>query len=150
MTAQATITGRISDPELRHTPQGKAVLELRICATRRAKDKTTGEWGDDGAPLWIGATFWEREAENIAATVGKGDSVSVTGDLVLEEYTTRDGGKGSKLVVRFPRFLGVVPKAGQQSQSQSQASYAQPASDDSPWGAPAAPTQPTFTQDAPF
>lgn len=118
MTALAIIQGRIASPELKFTQQNKSVLELRICATRRAKDKQTGEWGDDGAPLWLSATFWEAEADRLADSLAKGDTVTIQGDLVVEEYQTRDGGQGSKLVVRFPRFLGVVPKQAQQQAHQ--------------------------------
>lgn len=113
MTALAIIQGRIAAPELRFTPAGKGVLELRVCATRRAKDKQTGEWADDGGALWLSATFWESEAERLTDSLAKGDTVTIQGDLVMEEYQTRDGGQGSKLVVRFPRFLGVVPRTPQ-------------------------------------
>ena len=37
--------------------------------------------------------------------------------MAQEEFTRRDGGQGQKLVVRFPRFLGVVPRAPQASQA---------------------------------
>lgn len=113
MTALAIIQGRIAAPELRFTPAGKGVLELRVCATRRTKDKQTGEWADDGGALWLSATFWEAEAERLTDSLAKGDTVTIQGDLVMEEYQTRDGGQGSKLVVRFPRFLGVVPRTPQ-------------------------------------
>ena len=50
MSIETTVTGRIAEPELRYTQQGKAVLDLRICATRRALNKNTNEWADDGEP----------------------------------------------------------------------------------------------------
>lgn len=63
MPATATILGRIAEPVLRWTQGGHAVLELSIAATPRRKDRQTGEWADDGAPLWINATLWDAEAE---------------------------------------------------------------------------------------
>lgn len=136
MTALAIIQGRIAAPELRFTPAGKGVLELRVCATRRTKDKQTGEWADDGGALWLSATFWEAEAERLTDSLAKGDTVTIQGDLVMEEYQTRDGGQGSKLVVRFPRFLGVVPKQAQQQAHQfaGGTNNPSPASED-PWTA---------------
>ena len=115
MSIETTVTGRIAEPELRYTQQGKAVLDLRICATRRALNKNTNEWADDGEPLWVSAPFWERDAEYLAEILGKGSEITVTGTLAMETYETPNG-RGSKLVVRFPRFKGLVPKRQNPSQ----------------------------------
>ena len=117
MAMEATVTGSIAEPELRYTAQGKAVLEVRIGATRRAKDKQSGEWGDDGSPLWVGSTFWEQEAERLAEFLTKGCKVSVFGTVVREEFQRKDGSAGEKLIIRFPRFLGFTPKAGNTPQA---------------------------------
>ena len=116
MSIETTVTGRIAEPELRYTQQGKAVLDLRICATRRALNKNTNEWADDGEPLWVSAPFWERDAEYLAEILGKGSEITVTGTLAMETYETPNG-RGSKLVVRFPRFKGLVPKRQNTSQA---------------------------------
>ncbi len=116
MSIETTVTGRIAEPELRYTQQGKAVLDLRICATRRALNKNTNEWADDGEPLWVSAPFWERDAEYLAEILGKGSEITVTGTLAMETYETPNG-RGSKLVVRFPRFKGLVPKRQNPSQA---------------------------------
>ena len=109
LTAQAV--GHIAEPDLKFTNSGKAVLELRINVTARRKDRQTGEWADDGAPNWVGATFWEREAERLAEILRKGDKVTVIGTMVKETYQKRDGGEGVKDVLRFPTLLDVVSKA---------------------------------------
>ena len=124
MSIETTVTGRIADPELRYTQQGKAVLDLRICATRRALNKNTNEWADDGEPLWVSAPFWERDAEYLAEILGKGSEITVTGTLAMETYETPNG-RGSKLVVRFPRFKGLVPKRQNPSQA-PQAAFSGP------------------------
>lgn len=103
MPATATITGRIAEPVLRWTQGGHAVLELSIAATPRRKDRQTGEWADDGAPLWINATLWDAEAEAAAELLRKGDPVIATGTLALETYTTKNGQPGQKLMLRFPK-----------------------------------------------
>lgn len=113
MTVNATIQGRIAEPELKYTQGGKAVLDLRICATPRKKDRDSGEWSDDGSELWVSAPFWGDEAERLAEVLTRGDQVTVTGSVAQEEFTRRDGGQGQKLVVRFPKFLGVTPRAPQ-------------------------------------
>lgn len=104
MPATATITGRIAEPVLRWTQGGHPVLALSIAATPRRKDRQTGEWTDDGAPLWINATLWDQEAENAAEILRKGDAVIATGTLALETYTTANGQPGQKLVLRFPKI----------------------------------------------
>lgn len=141
MSMETTITGNIANPELRFTQQGAAVLELRINGTRRAKNKQTGEWADDGAQLWVSATFWENEAEKLAEVLHKGSKVTVSGGVVMEEYQKRDGNRGQKIVIRNPRFLGVIPSASNRPQEARTAAnapdpYTQPTND--PWGAPGA------------
>lgn len=104
MPATATITGHISEPVLRWTQSGHSVLSLSIGATPRRKNRETGQWEDDGAPLWINATLWDQDAEDAAEILRKGDAVIATGTLALETYTTANGQPGQKLVLRFPKI----------------------------------------------
>lgn len=116
--AMTTLTvGHIAEPTLRWTQAGKAVLELRVNATRSRKTQD-GQWEDDGAQLWASTTFWEDEAQRLADQLGKGDRVTVIGDLVEEEYTTRDGAPAVKHVIRFPRLIEVRPKRDRQQPQQ--------------------------------
>ena len=103
MPVTATVTGRISEPVLRLTQNGHAALALSIAATPRRKNHQTGEWEDDGAPLWINATLWDAEAEAAHELLRKGDPVIATGTLALETYTTANGQPGQKLILRFPK-----------------------------------------------
>lgn len=103
MPATATITGHISEPVLRWTQGGHPVLALSIAATPRRKDRQTGEWTDDGAPLWINATLWDAEAEAAHELLRKGDPVIATGTLAIETYTTANDQPGQKLILRFPK-----------------------------------------------
>ena len=110
MPLKAVVTGPIAEPVLRWTPKQQAVLDLRINATLSNRDKQTGRWEDVGEPLWVSATFWDQEAHQFADTLGKGDRVSVEGTLVFETYQRRDGGAGVRFIIRYPRFLGVIPR----------------------------------------
>ncbi|MCD4557628.1 single-stranded DNA-binding protein [Schaalia sp. lx-100] len=136
MSATLTLTGRLgTEPEIKFTKTGKAVLTLPICATPAQKNQTSGQWEDQGATLWIRATFWEYEAENLAETLHKGDTVSVTGTLKLDTYPTADGQTRESLEVMHPRFLGVKPRQNGQAPQASAArngTYATPTDD--PWG----------------
>ena len=151
MSTKITVTGNVGqEPELRYTPQNKAVLEVSVNGTRSQKDKQTGQWSDDGGQLWVRASFWERDAEHLASFLHKGDKVTISGDLVVEEYTTRDGTPGSKLVVRYPKFEGVIPKrTAKPIQQANTASFGTPAND--PWGdSTQTPQNGSYDQTAPF
>lgn len=110
MTCETTATGRISEPQLKFTKTGKPVLELNINATRSTQNKNTNQWEDDGEPLWIKAAFWNEEAENLAETLNKGDRITVTGTLIIRGYQKSDGTRGQSLELRYPHFLGIIPK----------------------------------------
>ena len=112
MSAIVTVTGNLGqDPIVRYTGAGKPVTELSIAATASHKDRTTGQWVDDGEPLWIKAPFWGEEHTHLADALHKGDKVTVTGALVRRVFDRREGGHGESLEVKFPRFLGVIPRS---------------------------------------
>lgn len=114
MTATLTVTGNLTqDPEVRYLSSGKPVTDLRFGCTRRRNNN--GTWEDDGAPLFISASLFGAEATWVADALGKGDSVTVTGDLVRRTYTRQDGSEGEALEVRFPRLLGYIRKADRQA-----------------------------------
>lgn len=113
MTATVTVTGSLTAaPAVKHLPSGKPVTELRFGATRRRNNN--GTWEDDGAPLFMSASLFGDKDTWVAGTLGKGDSVTVTGDLVRRTYTRQDGSEGEALEVRFPRLLGYIRKADKQ------------------------------------
>lgn len=147
MSVTTTVTGNLGhDSELRFTPSGAACLELSIGATPRQRVKDTDQWEDVGAPLWIKATFWRNEAERLheSGRLRKGTRVTVTGTLMLRNYTTRDGRPGQSIELHNPRFLGLddIPRTPQGGQQQAQGQWNQPAG--------GTPTDPWATHNAPF
>lgn len=85
-----TIIGNLtSDPELRFTPSGVAVANLSIAQTPRTFDKATNEW-KDGETNFFRSAIWRSEAENVAASLHKGDRVIITGTLKVGSYE-KDG-----------------------------------------------------------
>lgn len=116
MTATVTVTGNLTqDPEVRYLKSGKPVTGLRFGATRRRNNN--GAWEDDGAPLFMSASLFGDKDTWVADALKKGDTVTVTGDLVRRTYTRSDGTEGDILEVRFPRLLGYVRKADKQGGS---------------------------------
>jgi single-strand DNA-binding protein len=80
----------VADPELRCTPSGAAVVNLRIASTERFKGE--GGW-QDGDTLFMTVTAWRALAENVAESASKGTRVIVTGRLKQRSYDGREGGK---------------------------------------------------------
>lgn len=114
MSVTAIATGNLTQaPETKHLPSGKTVTELRFGATRRRNNN--GAWEDDGAPLFLSASLFGDKDTWVANTLGKGDTVTVVGDLVRRTYTRSDGTEGEALEVRFPRLLGYIRKADKQA-----------------------------------
>jgi len=66
-----------TDAELKHTPQGTAVVNLRVGVTERWKDKESGE--QQKRTEWFSVTFWNRQAEIAAEFIKKGSLIYVEG-----------------------------------------------------------------------
>jgi single-strand DNA-binding protein len=89
------------DPELRYTPSGSPVTELRLAVNR-------GWTGRDGErkeeSLFIDVTVWERQAENCCQYLKKGSSVHVEGALKMDTWDDKTSGeKRSKIKVLAER-----------------------------------------------
>lgn len=80
----------VDDPELRFTPSGAAVANMRFAITPRIKKNDQYE---DGETVWLSGSVWRQQAENVADTLTKGMRVIVVGQLTCRSYETRDGEK---------------------------------------------------------
>lgn len=99
MLPTVTIEGRlVADPDLRFGPSGVAVCKMRVVASKQKKNEETQKWEDDRT-LWIGVTAFRQLAENCAESLGKGDTVTVVGQLETDEWTNEQGEKRSTIVV---------------------------------------------------
>lgn len=117
MSAEITVTGNLTrDPEPAKTKTGELIVRLGIAATRRQFDKKSNEWVDDGAPLYLNASFFGDSYEYIMGLVGKGDQVTITGSLVLRDWESKKG-SGQSLEIRFPKFLGYMKKGDRTTQN---------------------------------
>lgn len=117
MSAEITVTGNLTrDPEPAKTKTGELIVRLGIAATRRQFDKKSNEWVDDGAPLYLNASFFGDSYEYIMGLVGKGDQVTLSGSLVLREWESKKGA-GQSLEIRFPKFLGYMKKGDRTPQN---------------------------------
>lgn len=100
------------DPELRYTPNGTAVTNLRIAVNRKFKDRS-GELKED--TCFITVTAWDKQAEICNQYLQKGRAVFVEGILQSRSWETGDGQKRSTIDVRAERiqFLGGARAEGQ-------------------------------------
>ena len=79
------LLGRIGiEPEMRYTPNGTAVTNLRLATDRYRKE---GENGTD----WHDVVVWGATAEAVNEYVGKGQRVYVAGRLVQNTWEGDDG-----------------------------------------------------------
>ena len=94
---QISFTGNIGfDPVVRYTPNGVAVVDLRVGTTRRVQ---VGEQWQDGETLWFDVSCWKQLAENVSTSLKKGDRVTVNGRLLQKSWTREDGSVSTRLVV---------------------------------------------------
>ena len=79
------LLGRVgTDPEMRYTPNGTAVTQLRLATERRRHD---GEVEAD----WQNVVCWSKTAEAVNEYVGKGDRIYVAGRLAQNTWEGDDG-----------------------------------------------------------
>jgi single-strand DNA-binding protein len=77
-------------PELRYTTNGTAVSTFTVAHTVRVFNKTLSQW-ENGDTLFMECSAWREQAENVAASLSKGDPVVVTGFLKQRTFDAKDG-----------------------------------------------------------
>lgn len=98
MSASLTFTGNLAgDPELRFTSAGKAVAKFTVMTSRRKKNPA-GEWEDTDVTAWP-VTAWDRLGENVAESLTKGVTVTVTGYAATNSWTDKEGQQRSRVEV---------------------------------------------------
>ena len=127
-----TIVGYLTaDPELKSTQSGLAVVNLTIAATPSKFDKNTNEWVN-GETTFMRASAWRTFAEQIAASLKKGDKVVALGRLVSQSYTDKDGNNRTSLQLELESLgldLSRPPKSDYSSVPRTPASdFVAPAS----------------------
>jgi single-strand DNA-binding protein len=95
------ICGRLGhDPELRTTPKGASLCEIRLATNRPVRE------GDGWTEVadWHRVTLWSKAAESCQKLAKKGDVIAIEGELRTESWTDREGNKRSKVAVHSWRF----------------------------------------------
>jgi single-strand DNA-binding protein len=92
-------------PELRYTPSGTAVSDLRL-AVNRSYTTQGGDRREETCFLTV--VVWGKQAETAAQYLDKGSPVLVEGRLQTRDWETRDGQKRNvvEVVAERLQFLG--------------------------------------------
>jgi single-strand DNA-binding protein len=77
------------DPEVRYTPSGSAVCNLRIATTRNWKNKESGEKMEETE--WHSVVLYDRQAEIAGEYLKKGRPVYIEGRLKTRKWTDKEG-----------------------------------------------------------
>ena len=96
------LLGRVgSDPELRKTQNGTAVVQLRLATDRR-------NGNEDSQTDWHTVVCWDKQAEAVARYVRKGERLYVSGRLNHQSWETDQGERRSRVEVHAYEviFLG--------------------------------------------
>lgn len=86
-----TLTGNLAaDPELRHTQDGRPVVDFTVIENRRTRN---GDTFQDAEPNVFRVEAWAGLAENIAASLTKGSRVSVEGSIQTDRWNDKTTGE---------------------------------------------------------
>ena len=104
MINQVTLVGRLTrDPELRYTPEGKAVSNVILAVSRNYRNQK-GELDAD----FVQCTLWRKTAENTVQYCRKGSMIGITGRIQTRNYDNQEGRKVyvTEVVAETVRFVG--------------------------------------------
>ena len=119
------------DPELRYTPQGIAVVNLRLAVNRRFRNRNQEQKEE---VCFITVVAWDKQAESCNQYLQKGRSILVEGRLQSRSWEDSSGQKRNVIEVRAERvqFLG-APSAKAGAAPAAEAPQEQGASTGTEW-----------------
>lgn len=139
------------DPEVRQTPSGAQVAELRLALSETYRDRQTNQPKE--VVCYVDVVAWNKLAELCQQYLTKGRAVLVEGRLTYDEWKTPQGEARNKLRVRADavKFIGSQKRG--EAQAGTPATTTQ-AAGSAPAPAPvtheAAPAEPADSEDMPF
>lgn len=94
-----------ADPEVRFTPGGQAVCELRMATNESWTDKNGAK---QERTEWHRIVVWGKQAENCGKYLSKGRTAYVEGRLQTRQWDDKDGNKRytTEIVADRVQFLG--------------------------------------------
>ena len=145
------LIGRLTrDPEVRAFPSGGKVAHFGFAVNNKKKNPSTGQWEDEPVFLDVEA-FNRREggrqlADTVEQYMRKGAQFYLEGHLKLDQWTSKEGQKQSKLKIVLDDFQFLEPRGdGAPRGSAPMRRQAEPSYD-----APEEPVQERASEEIPF
>jgi single-strand DNA-binding protein len=131
MSVPVTIVGNLTaDVELKFTPQGKAVAKFSVATAERFKTPE-GNWDSKNTTFW-NIIVWDKQAENVADTIGKGDEVIIFGKAYTTSWQDKNTGETrSRIEVTATKVAVSLSRATAKVERYAQAKVA--TTNDDPW-----------------
>jgi single-strand DNA-binding protein len=145
-----TIVGNlVDDPELRYTPSGTAVANVRVAVNRRVRNKETNEW-EDALDGYFRINVWRDQAENVAESLTRGTRVMVSGRLMSRSYEDKEGQTRWVTEIEADEVCPSLRWATAKVSKVSRGGGGRSSGGDSGWGAPPPASEPPAADDVPF
>jgi single-strand DNA-binding protein len=130
MSVPVTIVGNLTaDVELKFTPQGKAVSKFSVATAERFKTPE-GQWDSKNTTFW-NIIVWDKQAENVADSIGKGDEVIIFGKAYTTSWEDKNTGeKRSRIEVTATKVAISLSRA---TAKVERFAAAKPIGQDDPW-----------------
>jgi single-strand DNA-binding protein len=109
------LIGRLTrDPETRTFANGGKVANFGFAVNNRRKNQTTGEW--ESEPVFVDIKAFNREkgrqlADLVEQYLHKGNQTYIEGHLTLDQWTSQDGQKQSRLRIVLDDLQFLEPRA---------------------------------------
>ncbi len=106
------------DPELRYTPNGVGVVNLRVAVNRKFRDRASGELKEE--TCFITVTAWDKQAEACKQHLFKGSPIFIEGTLQSRSWESSDGQKRNVIEIRAERVQFLGPMRGNKTETVSE------------------------------
>jgi single-strand DNA-binding protein len=104
-----------SDPEVRYTKSGDAVVNLSVATSEQWKDKATGQMKENTE--WHRVGIFGKPAEVAAQYLRKGSKIYVEGRIRYKKYTGKDGAEQLSVEILSDTFK-MLGKPGNDKESE--------------------------------
>ena len=121
-----------ADPDMRYTPSGQGVCELRIATSESWNDKN-GQRQE--RTEWHRVVVWGKRAEVCSKYLSKGRQVYVEGRIQTRTYDDKEGNKRyiTEVIAVDVQFLGGGGRDGERSRGSNRSDDAPPPPSDGPF-----------------
>ena len=110
------------DPEVRHTQDGKPIVNLRIATSETWRDRNSGERKE--RTEWHTVVIFNENLAKVAEQyLKKGSTVYIEGQLQTRKWTDKDGAERYSTEVVLQNFRGELTMIGGRSGGESSGSY---------------------------